>query len=113
MGSNSAARGQILSADEARAIWLPLIDANKNCHQCGVEVMEYSLSVSGPLKASPQRPDPANPSYVNNCVVSCMACQQLNLDTPDAEIWALLSSVLPQSDRLIRLSVKSRSGIIL
>ena len=44
--SSSADQGEILSPDDARTIWLPLIAANKNCLQCGIEVMERSLSVS-------------------------------------------------------------------
>ena len=103
MVSSSTRRGQTLSQDEARAIWMPLIDENKHCQQCGVEVKESSLSESGPLKASPQRPNPTNPSYVNNCVVFCMFCNSFNNDTPDTEIQALLSSVLPQSNASIRL----------
>jgi hypothetical protein len=103
MASHSTTRGQVLSQDDARAIWLPLIATNKTCQQCGIEVMEFSLSESGPLKASPQRPDPTNPSYVNNCVVFCMFCNYFNNDTPDSEIQALLSSTLPQSNPLIRL----------
>ena len=103
MVTNSTSRGQNLTQVDARAIWLPLIAANKNCSQCGVEVIERSLSVCGPLKASPQRPDPSNRSYVDNCVVFCMFCQLFNNDTPDTEVSALLSSILPQSDPAIRL----------
>ena len=103
MVCDSVKRGQILSQDDARAIWLPLIAANKNCAQCGVEVMESSLSESGPLKSSPQRVDPTNPSYVNNCVVFCVFCNYFNKNTLDSEISALLSSILPLSDPLIRL----------
>lgn len=103
MVGNAAKRGQILTQDEARAIWLPLIAVNKTCFQCGVEVMESSLTESGPLKASPQRVDPTNKSYIDNCVVFCMFCQMFNNDTIDTEVAALLSSTLPLSDPRIRL----------
>ena len=103
MAAHSTTRGVILSQDDARALWLPLIAANKSCHQCGVEVMESSLSESGPLKASPQRSDPSNPSYVDNCVVFCVFCNYFNNSTLDSEISALLSLILPLSDPLIRL----------
>ena len=103
MVGNSTRRGNILTQDEARDLWFPLIDANKNCHQCGVEVMEASLSESGPLKASPQRVDPTNPSYIGNCVVFCMFCNNFNNDTKDSEVSAMLSSKIPQSDPSIRL----------
>jgi hypothetical protein len=103
MVASSTRRGHILTQDEARDLWLPLIATNKSCFQCGVEVKESSLSESGPLKASPQRSDPNNPSYVDNCVVFCMFCNNFNNDTPDSEIEALLSSVLPHSNASIRL----------
>lgn len=103
MVANSISRGEILSQDDARDIWLPLIAANKTCHQCGVNVMESSLTDSGPSKASPQRTDPTKKSYVDNCVVFCMFCQNFNNDSLDSEISTLLSSTLPHSEPRIRL----------
>jgi hypothetical protein len=64
MSGNTRKRGGILTPEESRAIWLPLIDAQKNCSQCGVTVAEH-----GPRQASPQQPDPRNLSCSNgNCV---------------------------------------------
>jgi hypothetical protein len=70
MSFNSSARGTVLTPEEARAIWFPLIAIQKNCLQCGVSVIE--LSEHGPRQASPQRPDPSILSYSNgNCAVFC------------------------------------------
>ena len=101
MSGSSKERGGNLTPEEARAIWLPLIAANNNCHQCGIEVAEKRDF--SPRQASPQRPNPLNPSYVGNCVVFCMYCQHQNMNTPDSEISTLFSSVFPFSDPLIRL----------
>jgi hypothetical protein len=102
MSFHSTARGTVLSPDEARAIWLPLIAAHKNCCQCGVSVIE--LSESGPSQASPQRPNPSNLSYsFGNCVVFCLFCQKFNLDTSDDEVRPLLVDISSNSDPDIRL----------
>ena len=101
MVNSSTSRGQSLSQDAARLIWLPLIAKNKNCFQCNIEVKEFA--VSGPSQASPQRPDPGNRSYTDNCVVFCMGCQHFNNQTPDNEVSALLSCHLPLSDPAIRI----------
>ena len=52
MSGNTSKRDGILSPDEARAIWFPLITAQKKCAQCKVEVIE--LREHGPRQASPQ-----------------------------------------------------------
>lgn len=102
MSVHSGVRGSDLSPEEARAIWIPLIDAQKNCSQCGVSVIE--LSENGPRQASPQRPDPSNLSYSGgNCVVFCLFCQKFNMDTPDAEVQPLLVEIAVNSDSDIRL----------
>ncbi len=73
------------------------IASNKNCSQCGVEIIE--LAEHGPRQASPQRMDPSNLSYSGeNCVVFCLFCQFFNLDTPDTEVQPLLVEIAANSN---------------
>ena len=103
MSGNSNKRGGFLTPEEARAIWYPLIASNKNCSQCGVEIIE--LAEHGPRQSSPQRMDPSNLSYSGrNCVVFCLFCQFFNLGTPDTEVQPLLVEIAANSNPNICLS---------
>ena len=102
MSGNSNKRGGFLTPEEARAIWYPLIASNKNCSQCGVEIIE--LAEHGPRQSSPQRMDPSNLSYSGgNYVVFCLFCQFFNLGTPDTEVQPLLVEIAVNSNPNIRL----------
>jgi hypothetical protein len=109
MSGNTRKRGGFLTPEEARAIWYPLIDSNKNCSQCGVEIIE--LAEHGPRQASPQRTDPSNLTYANgNCAVFCLFCQMFNLNTSDAQVQPLLRRIADNSDPNIRIPSKWTPG---